>query len=86
MRTIEGAPATDKVSYMRRKIIEIFMESQQRRLQLGDRRASDLYNEIDRTQAAPSARVYYMIAGLAVFHRMHKKLKATIVPISNNSN
>ncbi|XP_050317619.1 uncharacterized protein LOC126751416 [Bactrocera neohumeralis] len=57
MRTlIDDTPATDKFSYIRRKIIENFAESQQRRLQrvlkelpLGDRRPSDLYNEMRRT-------------------------------------
>ncbi|XP_049308594.1 uncharacterized protein LOC125777534 [Bactrocera dorsalis] len=57
MRTlIDDTPATDKFSYIRRRIIENFAESQQRRLQrvlkelpLGYRRPSDLYNEMRRT-------------------------------------
>ncbi|XP_049308576.1 uncharacterized protein LOC125777511 [Bactrocera dorsalis] len=57
MRTIiDDTPLTDKYGYIRRKIIDIFTESQQRRLQrvlkelpLGDRRPSELYHEMRRT-------------------------------------
>ncbi|XP_018787483.1 PREDICTED: uncharacterized protein LOC108968146 [Bactrocera latifrons] len=53
---IDDTPPTDKFSYIRRRIIENFAESQQSRLQrvlkelpLGDRRPSDLYHEMRRT-------------------------------------
>ncbi len=53
---IEAAPAVGKYNYIRQKLVENFTESQQRRLQrvlkellLGDRRPSELYNDMRRT-------------------------------------
>lgn len=56
LRTIvDAAPRTNKYGYIRTKLLENFTESQQRRLQrvlrempLGERRPSDLYNEMKR--------------------------------------
>ncbi|XP_049310018.1 uncharacterized protein LOC125777901 [Bactrocera dorsalis] len=59
---IDDTPLTDKYGYIRRKIIDIFAESQQRRLQrvlkelpLGNRRPRELYHEMRRT-AGPALR------------------------------
>lgn len=56
---IDAAPAANKYHYIRVKLIEHFTESQQRRLQrvlkdlpLGDRRPSELFNEMKLTAGA----------------------------------
>lgn len=52
---IDGTPVNDKYAYIKRKLIDHFADSQQRRLQrvlsdmpLGDRKPSQLYNEMRR--------------------------------------